>query len=67
LDAIRLRTNSFANGDIERPFVCRKCSKRFRWREVEALPAGEAFIEWQQNPCGGISDQVVAQRGIKKT
>lgn len=31
-DLVRVRTNQCKSGDVERLYVCRRCSKRTRWR-----------------------------------
>jgi hypothetical protein len=40
-DLIRVRSNRCRNGDIVRLHVCRRCSKRSRWRIKKVFPNGE--------------------------
>jgi hypothetical protein len=44
LDPIRVRTGGTST-TIERLFICKHCSKRFRWIVDETLPLGETRLE----------------------
>jgi hypothetical protein len=45
LDPIRVKSYTKPSGDIVRWYICRRCSKRFRWRIVKSFPVGESSIE----------------------
>lgn len=42
---IRVRSNLLPSGDIERLHICRKCSRRSRWRISKSVPVGECHHE----------------------